>query len=404
MLFEAKVAARYLRSGGVQSLLVGLGVAVGIVAFTFIAALINGLEISLTNDVIGNLAHVTLEPPEQVPKLLEEIDGREALVSVQRSNDRRQEIEGWRPIFERLLREPDVVSVAPSVTGSGFARRGEKVQPLTIIGNLPQTGSAIVDLEGNVVRGAYELGSEDVLVGVELARELGLEVGQRMRVSSDRGRERVLRVRGVFDLESGSLNERVAYVDLNTAQSLFDLEGSVSRFELKVQDIYDAPRVADRLQAITALEAKDWIEENARLQSALRAQGSTGTLIKIFSLAAILVGVASTLLLAAVRRRAEIGILRSFGVSKRQVSAIFVLQGLGVGLAGSVVGALGGWSFCWLLLKLTLGPDGEPALPVEPAAGEYGRAIVLATVASVIAAILPARAAANVDPVEVIQN
>lgn len=404
MLFEAKVAARYLRSGGVQSLLVGLGVAVGIVAFTFIAALINGLEISLTDDVIGNLAHVTLEPKELVPELLRELEGREALVSVQRSNDRRPEIEGWRPIFERLLREPEVVSVAPSVTGSGFARRGEKVQPLTIIGNLPQTASAIVDLRGNVVRGAYALGTEDVLIGVELAKELGLEVGQRMRVASDRGRERVLRVRGIFDLESGSLNERVAYVDLNTAQSLFDLEGSVSRFELKVADIYDAPRVADRLQAITALEARDWIEENARLQSALRAQGSTGTLIKIFSLAAILVGVASTLLLAAVRRRAEIGILRSFGVSKRQISTIFVLQGLGVGLAGSVIGALGGWSFCWLLLRLTLGPDGEPALPVAPSEGEYGRAILLATGASVVAAILPARSAANVDPVEVIQN
>ncbi|MEM6794787.1 MAG: FtsX-like permease family protein, partial [Acidobacteriota bacterium] len=144
--------------------------------------------------------------------------------------------------------------------------------------------------------------------------------------------------------------------------------------------------------------------ENERLQSALRAQASSGTLIKSFSLLTIVIGVASVLLLAAVQRRSEIGIMRSMGISRPAIRRIFQLQGLLIGFFGSVVGAFGGWLFCQVLLTLTRRPDGTTSFPVDPSQGEYGTAIALATLASVLAAILPARAASKVDPVEVIQQ
>jgi lipoprotein-releasing system permease protein len=92
------------------------------------------------------------------------------------------------------------------------------------------------------------------------------------------------------------------------------------------------------------------------------------------------------------------------GASKASVRRIFQLQGLLIGLIGSALGAAGGWLFCVLLLTLTRRGDGTAALPVDPALGEYGTAILLATLAGTVAAILPARSAARVDPVEVIQQ
>jgi lipoprotein-releasing system permease protein len=118
----------------------------------------------------------------------------------------------------------------------------------------------------------------------------------------------------------------------------------------------------------------------------------------------IVIGVASVLLLAAVRRRAEIGILRSFGVSTAAISRIFLLQGSLIGLLGSLLGSAGGWAFCTTIVLATRRGDGSPALPVDPALGEYGTAILLATVASTLAAIFPARAAAQTDPYEVIHQ
>ncbi len=403
MPFEVKVALRYLRSSTLQTGLILAGIAVGIVAYTFMAALINGLEVQLTDDVIGNIAHVVLEPPESVPRLIAPLDADAALLAVQRANERRPEIEGWRPLVTSIDTRPGVIAVAPLATGNGFFQRGEKVMPVGITGVEPTRASAILDLEGGMVLGSAALGPGDVLIGIELADELGVTTGQRLRLRSDRNRERTLTIRGIFDVGSASVNERLAFVDVRTAQSLLDLEGAISRIELKVADIYEAPTIARQLAASTGLEATDWIASNARLQDALRAQGSTGSMIKVFSLLTIVIGVASVLLLAAVRRRGEIGIMRSYGISRGSISRIFQLQGFLLGLIGSGIGAAGGYGFCVLLQALTRRPDGTFGLPVDPALGEYGTAMLLATVASTLAAILPARSAAKIDPVEALQ-
>ncbi|MEO6447399.1 MAG: FtsX-like permease family protein [Gemmatimonadaceae bacterium] len=404
MPFEFAVALRYLRSGRLQTVLIFSGVAVGIVVFTFMAALINGLAVTLTNDVIGNLAHVRLEPAPRVPRQLGEVAGLRTLLAVQRGSEPRAAINGWRSFVQTAERLPGVTRVAASVSGSGFIQRGEKIVPVSVTGYEPGKESEMIDLAGGIVRGSPALASGEVLIGITMADELGVTTGQRLRVRSDRGRERALLIRGVFDIGNASLNERAAFTDLSTAQGLFELGGAVSRIEVKLADVFSAPTVATRLAALTGLDAVDWIKENARLQDALRAQGSTGDLVKFFAVLLIIIAVASQLLLSALRRRAEIGIMRSMGVSRASVTGIFVTQGFLIGLLGSVLGAGLGYGFANFLALVTLRPDGSRGLPVDPALGEYGLAIAIATVAATLAAVLPARIASGVDPVEVIQQ
>lgn len=402
MPFELRIALRYLLSSRLQTALILGGVAVGILAYTFMAALINGLAVRIVDDVIGTIAHVRLEPVETSPRPA--MGGTTSLPVILPSADRRAKIDGWRPLVDALHSDPEIVTVAPQAVGGGSARRGERVIAVRIVGGLPGPDSTIADIGEALVAGSLASGTDDAVVGVDLADELGVRLGQRLRVASDRGRERALTVRGIFDIGNAGLDGGVVFVGLATAQSLLELEGAVSRIELELTDYNDAPRVARRLSARTGLEATDWISENRRIQEGLRAQGTTGSLIKVFSLMTIVIGVASVLLLAAVRRRAEIGILRSFGVSSGQISRIFLLQGLLIGLIGSILGSAGGWAFCTTIVVATRRADGSPALPVDPALGEYGTAILLATLASTLAAIFPARAAAATDPYEVIHQ
>ncbi len=402
MPFELSVALRYIRSGRLQTLLIFSGVAVGIVVFTFMAALINGLAVSLTNNVIGNIAHVRLEPLPQEPRTLTAGDGARALVAVQRGNEPRASITGWRNVARMIDRLPGVTSSAASVSGSGFIQRGALVLPVSLTGYEPGKESAMIDLASGIVRGTAALGPGDVLIGIAMAEDLGVTTGQRIRFQSDRGRERALLIRGIFDVRSASVNERLAFTDLGTAQSLFDVVGSVSRIEVKLADIFAAPTVAEQLRGMTGLDAVDWIAENARLQDALSAQGRTGDLVKFFAILLIIIAVASQLLLSALRRRAEIGIMRSMGVSRGSVTWIFLCQGLFIGLLGSLLGAALGYGFANFLAIVTLRPDGTQGLPIDPALGEYGLAIGIATVSSTLAAILPARVASRTDPVEVI--
>jgi lipoprotein-releasing system permease protein len=404
MPFELSVALRYIRSGRLQTILIFSGVAVGIVVFTFMAALINGLAVSLTNNVIGNLAHVRLEPLPQEPRTLTTTDGVRALVAVQRGNEPRASISGWRNVAQMIDRLPGVTASAASVSGSGFIQRGEQVLPVSLTGYEPGKESAMIDLASGIVRGSAALGPGDVIIGITMAEDLGVTTGQRLRFQSDRGRERALLIKGIFDVRSASVNERLAFTDLGTAQSLFDVVGSVSRIELKLQDIFAAPSVAEQLRGMTGLDAIDWIAENARLQDALSAQGRTGDLVKFFAILLIIIAVASQLLLSALRRKAEIGIMRSMGVTRASVTWIFLCQGLFIGLFGSLLGAALGYGFSNFLAIVTLRPDGTQGLPIDPALGEYGLAISIATVASTLAAILPARVASKTDPVEVISQ
>jgi lipoprotein-releasing system permease protein len=290
------------------------------------------------------------------------------------------------------------------VAGAGFIQRGEKIVPVQVTGYEPGKESAMIDVATGLVRGSASLAPGEVLIGVKMAEQLGVTTGQRVRVRSDRSRDRALLIRGVFDVRNATANERLAFTDLATAQSLFDVNGAVSRIELKVTDIFAAPQLAVRLSALTGLEGVDWIQENARLQDALTAQGSTGDLVKFFAVLLIIIAVASQLLLSAIRRKAEIGIMRSMGVSRASVTWIFVIQGFLIGLLGSLLGALLGYGFANFLAIVTLRPDGSRGLPVDPALGEYWLAVFIATVASTVAAVLPARVASGVDPVEVIQQ
>jgi len=404
MPFELTVALRYLRSGRLQTALIFSGVAVGIVVFTFMAALINGLAVTLTNNVIGNLAHVRLEPAPRVPRQLGEIAGLRTLLAVQRGNEPRAAINGWRDYVETAEKFSGVKSVVASVAGSGFIQRGEKIAPVSVTGYEPGKESEMIDLAAGITRGSSALASGEVLIGITLAEDFGVTTGQRLRIRSDRGRERVLLIRGIFDVGNAVVNERAVFTDLSTAQGLFELGGAVSRIEVKLADVFSAPEVAVRLNAVTGLDAVDWISENARLQEALRAQGSTGDVVKFFAVLLILIAVASQLLLSALRRRAEIGIMRSMGVSRASVTAIFVAQGFLIGLLGSALGAALGYGFASAIVRFTLRPDGTSALPVDPALGEYWLAISIATVAATLAAVLPARIASGVDPVEVIQQ
>lgn len=404
MPFEFRVALRYLRSGGFQTVLIFSGVAVGIVVFTFMAALINGLEHVLTTDVIGNIAQVRLEPQPRVPRQLGEIAGLRTLLAVQRGSEPRAEINGWRNFVRIAESTPGVTRVAASVSGAGFIQRGEKVVPVTVTGYEPGKESEMIDLEDGIVRGSSTLASGEVLIGVKMADDLGLTTGQRLRIRSDRGRERTLLIRGVFDVGNANINERMAFTDLSTAQGLFDLGGAVSRIDIKLADVFTAPAVARRLGALTGLDAVDWIQENQRLQDALKAQGNTGDLVKFFAVLLIIIAVASQLLLSALRRRSEIGIMRSMGVSRASVTSIFVTQGFLIGLLGSTVGAALGYAFSTFLALATTRVDGSSGLPIDPALGEYWTAIAIATVAATLAAVLPARIASGVDPAEVIQQ
>jgi len=401
--FELKVALRYLASSRLQTALLVGGVAVAVTVFTFNAALINGLRSFQIERTVGNVSHVTLEPRVRWAAELPSDSEADRLYAVQRSTELRSQIRQWRDVEQMIREQPGVRGVSLNIVGNALASRGTLVTPISLKGVEPARLSAISNIEASIVDGEGRLGLNDVLIGRRLAIDLNARIGQPLFVQSDQDRDRTLIVRGIFATGVDSLDGRVAYINLATARTLFDLPDGITEVEVKLEDLNQAPAVAQRLADATGLKVTSWTEKNQRLKEALEGQRSSGDIIKAFTLLTIVIGVASALLLTTYRRRPEIGIMRSFGISQSFVLWTFLLQGVAIGLFGAALGCLGGFTFASFIVGIER-PSGGPMLPVDPQQGQYLLALVLATLGSVLASIWPARAASRIDPVEAISQ
>jgi lipoprotein-releasing system permease protein len=396
--YAVKLAVRHLLSHPGQTALLMSGVALGVSVFIFMSALIGGLATLLTLRTVGSIPHIVMEMPDRDPAILVPQAG--AVVVLQKDLSRREQIAIWQPAVPIIEAEPGVTTVSPQIRGSAYVERGQALAPVGVIGVLPGKLSDIADIDAAIVDGSSNLPTDGILIGSRLAGDLGLRVGQMVRLTSDRGRSRSFRISGVFTLGIASADRQSVYMDFTTARALFDLPTGISRIEVKVEPAVAAADIAARLSRATGLKATAWTEDNSQLFEGLDAQARTGTIIKLFALITIVIGIASAMLLSIIRRQAEIGIMRAMGASKVTVVSIFVLEGTLIGFVGAVVGAGAAW-----LVLLPLPPVAEVqsgGLPIDQAQGDFLLAISLTTLAAMLASILPARRAARIDPVEAI--
>ena len=218
------------------------------------------------------------------------------------------------------------------------------------------------------------------------------------------GSAQIVQIAGIFDFGNKGVNERNVYVTLRLAQSLFDLAGGVSHLEINVSDPFAAERVAQTIQAQTDLEADSWIKTNEQFFSAISAQTLSNNFIRFFVALTAALGIASVLVVSVVQKSREIGILRAMGTSRGQILRLFLIQGAMMGLAGSLCGSVLGLLFLNFWRGIARNPDGTPMFVVsfEPVLFLYAAAG--ATLIGTLAAMVPARRAARLDPVVAIRG
>jgi lipoprotein-releasing system permease protein len=226
-----------------------------------------------------------------------------------------------------------------------------------------------------------------------------LRVADKLLLRAGEGREAQLNVAGIFELGVRELDQRYVYLDLKQTQSLLDLPGGVTVIDLKVRDIFAADRVAARIRQLTGLKAESWMQSNAQLMNALTSQSLSTRMIAFFVALSVAFGIASVLSISVVQRTREIGILRAMGTTRRQMLLVFLVQGAVLGLLGSSAGSFAGYGLVWVFNEFGPGLFHIPLAPLL-----VPGAMALATLVGVLAAAVPARRAARLDPVEAIRH
>jgi lipoprotein-releasing system permease protein len=405
MPFQWFVALRYLRDARGQTALILAAVSVGVSVVVFLSALINGLQSSLIDSTLGSQPHVTLRVPREAPRPLVEPTAERAVARlIQPASQRLRSIDQWAAVMADAERAAGVTAASATVTGSGVATRADARLPILIRGVDPGRFLAIIDLRSKMVEGSFDLSGGSVVIGSTLASDLGIGVGDKLRIASTEGIEDVVTIAGVLTLGSEAVDKTWVVTSLRHAQSLFALPGGATTIELKVADVFAADLIAGEISARTGAVAESWMTLNAELLEGLSAQSSSKTMIQFFVVVTVALGIASVLIVSVVQKSREIGILRAVGTPPRRILAVFLIQGGVLGLAGSVLGSALGVVFAKLFEAMTSTPDGLPRFPVQVDLALLVSATALAIGVGVIAAVIPARRAARLDPATAIRG
>ncbi len=405
--FEWIVALRFLREGRMQTAFIISGVAIGVSVIVFMSALLSGLQSNFIRRVLSAQPHIQLLPPKEVARPQRDAadDGSvEHGAIVQPPLQRLRSIDQWQAIAEQIRAMREVEVVSPEATGSALAVRGTASRAISAIGIEPERYFRIVDIPGKMVQGSTRLGATDILIGTELASDLGVGVGDKLRVSTALGAANTLTVTGIFDLGNKGANQRTTYLALHTAQSLLGLPGGVTGLNVTVSDVYAAERIAQRITAGTGVQADSWIRTNAQFFTAINAQQASNTVIRLFVALSVAFGIASVLVVSVVQRSREIGILRAMGISRGQVLRLFLLQGSLLGMSGSLVGSAIGAIALGLWQHFARNADGTELFPLAFEPWLFIAALVLATLTGLAAAVAPALRASRLDPVVAIRG
>ncbi len=402
--FEAIAAFRFMREGFAQTLLIVAGVALGVGVIVFMSALVSGLQANIIRRTLNYMAPIVIVPREQVARPQRGDEAGAVAANVQPRSQQLRSIDQWQKVRAQLDRLPSVLAVTPVVSGPGFALRGDANKAVTITGIEAETYLRVIGLAEKMVAGHLPSGAADIVIGTELSKDLGAGVGDKLRLTTASGAAETLNVVGLFDFGNKAVNERSVYIGLRVAQNLLNLPGGVSSMEVKVREPFEAETIAQLIQSQTGLQADSWIRTNAQFFTAMAAQSLSNTLIRFFVGLTAALGIASVLVVSVVQKSKEIGILRAMGTSRTQVLRLFLVQGGVMGLIGSLFGCALGWAFLGIWSSVALNADGTPlfVITVEPAL--FLAAAAGATLVGILAAAVPARRAARLDPAVAIRG
>jgi len=400
--FEWLLALRFLREGRMQSLLILAGVTGGVAVIIFLTQLINQLQGTIIDRVLSSQAHIVIRPAEEQP--IWYTTASPVAARVQPRGQRLRSIDQWENIAQLAQSTPGILAVSPVASGPAFVRHNLATKSIALVGMIPEQYQRVVNMNSYMVKGTFSVSGENCIIGTDLAKDLGVTLGDRIQVITDGGIQQTLIVTGLFDINNKDLNKRWVFTTLRLSQTLLNLPGGVSNIDLKVEDLFSAKTLAQRLQAQTQLNVESWMETNSGLLNALSNQTVTNNLIRVFIVIIVALGITSVLVVSVVQKQKEIGILRAMGATRNQVLRIFLWQGALFGTAGSIMGASLSFGLLTLFSTVYKAPDGSNMFTAQLDPKLVIMATIIAMLVGVFSALVPARRAARMDPVQAIRS
>jgi lipoprotein-releasing system permease protein len=415
MKFEIFVALRYLRAKRKQTMvsvisaISVLGIAAGVMALVIAMALETGFKEDIQSKILGTTPAITLMRSDNGP--LEDFDA----------------------LLDKIGRMPRISGSAPAIFDLAFIEADNRFQDATIKGVVPARETDVSDFFNRVIEGNPEAlddanlpgkgdpsAREYIMIGKEMARELGVSFGDRVKVRRPLGKItpvgrtdswKILYVGAIFETGLWDIDSNWAYVNLETARRLFGFPpGSTKVLQFKTDDLDEVAEIAENIRAKAGkgFYVTTWIEMNRPLFESLNLEKkilfvTIGLIIFVASL-----NIVTSLVMMVMDKQADISILAAMGATPRTIQKVFMFQGIIIGLVGTIIGDILGIGISWVLnryklIRLEAEVFNIPYVPFHVHALDVALISATALLISYLATLYPSRSAAGLDPVEVLR-
>ncbi len=403
MSYELKIALRFLKSGKTQTLFILMGIAVGVAVQIFLGSLITSLQESLVDRTIGNSSQITIKAEDdEISRALTENNQEEETLLRGNFSVIEKSLNNWSLIVGQLQGDERITAISPAIQGTALIRSAGKNQSIQVKGIELENADKIYDISQRLTGGEPLVEGNSILIGSKLSENLGIGTGGVVSLLTPKGETVRFIVGGVFDLQNESVNESLVFMDLKRAQKLFQLGSGITAIEIQISDPFQADVVAEEWKSqLSEVKIDQWKAQNEQLLSALASQSSSSYTIQFFVILAVTLGISSVLAVSVVQKSKEIGILKAMGSTKTSASRIFLLQGLILGILGSIVGSGLG---ILLLSVYQFFNQGSGSLVINYTWSGILIIGMIATAAATFASLIPARRSANLNPMEAIKN
>ncbi|MEG2034160.1 MAG: lipoprotein-releasing ABC transporter permease subunit, partial [Janthinobacterium sp.] len=337
--FEWLVGLRYTRAGkrsgrnsfiSFISLISMAGIGLGVAALIVVLSVMNGFQKEVTDRMLSVLAHVEVF-------------------------DNSGSMPDWRAEAAQAFKNPAVKGAAPFVETQGMLLRDDALRPAIVRGVLPEEEPNVSDVAGQTRMGSFKAlqpGTFNIVLGIELARALRVNLGEKVTLMLAQGqvtpagvlpRMRSFTVSGIFQAGHNEFDAGLAFINIEDGQQLLQLDGP-SGLRLRLHDMNQAPQVARELKASMPgqLWMRDWSRASASWYALVQSQKNMMFIILSMIIAVAAFNLVSTLVMSVTDKQADIAILRTLGASPFSIMKIFMIQGALVGLLGSALGVIGG--------------------------------------------------------------
>jgi lipoprotein-releasing system permease protein len=409
--YELLVGLRYTRAKrrnrfiGINSLVSMIGIAVGVWALIVVLSVMNGFQKEVRTRILGVASHVQILSA----------GGR---------------LEDWRGVERTASQHPRVLAAAPFVQAQAMLTNGQAVRGAIVRGILPEEEARVADLGSHMRAGSMDSlkpGAFGIVLGADLARALGVLPGDKVAVIAPQGlvtpagvipRLKQFTVVGVFEAGISDADSALALMHMADAQTLYQLGAAVSGVRLKLDDLFAARAVARELAPRLPLDvyASDWTRSHANFFRAVEIEKRMMFIILALIILVAAINIISTLVVAVADKQADIAILRTLGAAPGSVMQIFMVQGMMIGVIGTLAGLLTGiitalnvgpwvkaiedfFNFKFLAKDVYLIPD----LPSDLQIGDVTAVALMALALSLFATLYPSWRAARVNPAEALR-